>query len=92
MTNIQIPSGLIDENIELFSVDGKIMAIITPFEIKLIHLLASEDTIPVMAEKLHVCVNTLEKRKQKLYEKLGVLSRPRAVAIAYNLQILKLCL
>lgn len=188
MTNIQIPSGLIDENIELFSVNGKVMAthsgavkhllelptdfievlkkemfsspatvqalelsgfttlekqlekfaeckfggydftadyadgqfseseyhecgfrgecpmegivcgffkinghIITPFEIKMIQILSSEDTLPVVAEKLKVCMNTLETKKQKLYEKMGVLSRPRLVAIAYNFQILKLC-
>jgi DNA-binding CsgD family transcriptional regulator len=188
MTNIQIPSGLVDENIELFSVNGKVMAthngsvkhlydlpfhfielltnemyaspsivlalqmagfrskkaqlekfaecrfggydftadfkegqfseaeyhdcgyrgecpmegvvcgffkinghIITPFEIQMIQLLATEDTIPVMAEKLKVCMNTFETKKQKLYEKLEVLSRPRAVAKAYNFQILKLC-
>jgi hypothetical protein len=27
MTNIQIPSGIIDENIELFSTTGKMMAL-----------------------------------------------------------------
>jgi len=185
MTNIQIPSGLIDENIELFSTNGKMMAahlgsvksifdlpkeflvilkkemlstpstvlalslagyktqrqqlekfaecrfggfdfiadfkdgkfseseyhecgfrgncpmegivcgffkvngnIITPFEIKMIHLLATEDTLPVIAEKLHVCMNTFETKKQKLYEKLGILSRARLVAVCYDLQIL----
>lgn len=185
MTNIQIPSGLIDENIELFSTNGKMMAthlgsvksifdlpkefltilekemasapsivlalslagfktknaqlekfaecrfggfdfiadfkdgkfsdaeyhecgfrgncpmegivcgffkvngqIITPFEIKMIHLLATEDTLPVIAEKLHVCMNTFEVKKKWLYEKLGVLSRARLVAVCYDLQIL----
>lgn len=188
MTNIQIPSGLIDENIELFSANGRVMAthggavkhlhdlpfdfieeltkemstslsitlalsmagfktkkeqlekfaecrfggydftadykdgqfseaeyhdcgfrgecpmegivcgffkirghIITPFEIQMIQFLATEDTIPVVAEKLKVCINTLETKKQKLFEKLGVLSRARLVAVAYNFQILKLC-
>ena len=89
MTNIQIPSGLIYENIELFSNNGKV--VITPFEIQMIHLLATEDTLPVVAEKLHVCINTLEAKKHKLYEKLGVLSRARLVAVAYNFQILKVC-
>lgn len=71
-----------------FKINGHV---ITPFEIQIIQHLATEDTIPVMAEKLKVCVNTFETKKQKLYEKLGVLSRPRLVAIAYNFQILKLC-
>lgn len=64
--------------------------IITPFEIQMIHLLATEDTLPVIAEKLKVCMTTLEVKKQKLYEKLGVLSRPYLVSICYDLQILTL--
>jgi DNA-binding CsgD family transcriptional regulator len=68
-----------------FKVNGKI---ITPFEIKMIHLLATEDTLPVIAEKLHVCMNTFEVKKKLLYEKLGVLSRARLVAVCYDLQIL----
>jgi len=68
-----------------FKVNGKI---ITPFEIKMIHLLATEDTLPVIAEKLKVCMNTFEVKKKFLYEKLGVLSRARLVAIGYDLQIL----
>lgn len=73
-----------------FKVNGKI---ITPFEIKMIHLLATEDKLPVIAEKLHVCMNTFEVKKKHLYEKLAVLSRPRLVAVCYDLQILtlKLC-
>jgi DNA-binding CsgD family transcriptional regulator len=187
MTNIQIPSGLIDENIEMFSASGKMMAthggqvkplldlpnsfiqilnaemysspsivtalklagyktkktqlekfsecrfggfdltadfkdgklsdaeyhecgyrgecpmegivcgffkvkgnIITPFEIQMIKLLATEDTLPVIAEKLTVSMNTFEVKKQKLFEKLHVLSRPRLVAVCYDLQILNL--
>ncbi|NRT11499.1 hypothetical protein [Flavobacterium sp. 14A] len=186
MTNIQIPSGLVDENIEMFSVQGKMMAthsgmvkplfnlpqeflqilrkekdrspstvqaliaagfesedeqlekfadcrfggfdltadfkdgvlsdaeyhecgyrgncsmegivcdffkigghIITPFEIEMIKLLATEDTIPVMAEKLNVSVNNFETKKKILYEKLNVFSRPRLVALAYEHQILQ---
>lgn len=190
MTNIQIPSGLIDENVELFSNNGKVMAthsgavkhlfdlpssfldilenemntapsivtalkmagyntkkeqlekfadckfggfdftadfkegkfseseyhecgfrgecpmegivcgffrvngqIITPFDIQMIKLLSTEDTLPVIAEKLGVCMNTFEVKKKKLYEKLSVLSRPRLVAVCYDLQLLhlKLC-
>jgi DNA-binding CsgD family transcriptional regulator len=64
--------------------------IITPLEIKMIHLLATEDTLPVIAEKLHVCMNTFELKKKWLYEKLGVLSRARLVAVCYDLQILTL--
>jgi hypothetical protein len=187
MTNIQIPSGLIDENIELFSNNGKVMAthsgvvkylfdlplsfletleqemnaapsivtalkmagyktknqqlekfaeckfggfdltadfkdgkfsdaeyhecgfrgecpmegivcgffrvndhIITPFDIQMIKLLATEDTLPVIAEKLGVCMNTFELKKKKLYEKLCVFSRARLVAVCYDLQILNL--
>ena len=187
MTNIQIPSGIIDENIELFSTTGKMMAlhngavknlfdlpvafldilekemyknpstlialelagfktktdqmekfsecrlggfdmtadfkdgqlsdaeyhecgfrgecpmegivcgffrvkgqIITPFDIHMIKLLATEDTLPVIAEKLQVCMNTFETKKQKLFEILGVLSRARLVAVCYDLQILML--
>lgn len=190
MTNIHIPSGLIDENIELFSVDGKIMAthdghvkalfslpneflqklkfemyqtpsitkaltlvgyktekaqlekfaeckfggfdltadykdgnfseseyhecgyrgicpmegivcgffkvngqIITPFEIQMIKLLATEDTLPVIAEKLQVSMNNFESKKQTLFKKMSVLSRTKLVAKCYDLQILslKLC-
>ncbi|MEZ0182623.1 LuxR C-terminal-related transcriptional regulator [Flavobacterium oncorhynchi] len=190
MTNIHIPSGLIDENIELFSVDGKIMAthdghvkklfnlpteflqklkfemyqtpsitkaltlagyktektqlekfaeckfggfdltadykdgtfseseyhecgyrgvcpmegivcgffkvngeIITPFEIQIIKLLATEDTLPVIAEKLQVSMNNFENKKQSLFQKMSVLSRTKLVAKCYDLQILslKLC-
>ena len=187
MTNIQIPPGLIDENIELFSANGKMMAthsgsvksifelptdfinilntemhsapsiikalkmggyvshksklekfaecrfggfdlladfkdgklsdveyhdcgfrgnclmegivckffkvqdqILTPFEIKMIQLLATEDTLPVIAEKLQVCMTTFEVKKHWLYEKLGVLSRARLVSLCYDLQILKM--
>jgi len=70
-----------------FKVNGQI---ITPFEIKAIKLLASEDTLPVIAEKLQVCLNTLEVKKKLLFEKLHVLSRARLVAVCYDLQILNL--
>jgi hypothetical protein len=64
--------------------------IITPFEISMIKLLATEDTLPVVAEKLKVCMNTFDAKKQKLFEKLHVLSRARLVAVCYDLQILNL--
>jgi hypothetical protein len=70
-----------------FKVNGNI---ITPFEISMIKLLSTEDTLPVIAEKLKVCMNTLEHKKQKLFEKLHVLSRARLVAVCYDLQILKI--
>jgi DNA-binding CsgD family transcriptional regulator len=63
-------------------------AIITPFEIQIIRHLATEDTLPVIAEKLKVSMNTFETKKQKLYEKIGVLSRARLVAICYDYQLL----
>jgi hypothetical protein len=64
--------------------------IITPFDIQMIKLLSTEDTLPVIAEKLAVCMNTFEVKKKRLYEKLSVLSRPRLVAVCYDLQILNL--
>jgi DNA-binding CsgD family transcriptional regulator len=70
-----------------FKVKGQI---ITPFEIEMIKLLATEDTLPVIAEKLKVCMNSFETKKQKLFEKLHVLSRARLVAVCYDLQILNL--
>lgn len=70
-----------------FKVKGQI---ITPFDIQMIKLLATEDTLPVIAEKLQVCMNTFETKKQKLFEKLHVLSRARLVAVCYDLQILNL--
>lgn len=70
-----------------FKVNGHI---ITPFEIQMIQHLATEDTLPVIAEKLQVCMNTFETKKQKLFEKLSVLSRARLVAVCYNLQLLNL--
>ncbi|MBU7569775.1 MAG: hypothetical protein KAF41_03915 [Flavobacterium sp.] len=63
--------------------------IVSTFEIQLIKLLAKEDTIPVIAEKLGISINTLETRKKILFEKLGVLSRPRMVSKCYDIGILK---
>jgi DNA-binding CsgD family transcriptional regulator len=70
-----------------FKVKGNI---ITPFDISMIKLLATEDTLPVIAEKLKVCMNTLEHKKQRLFEKLQVQSRARLVAVCYDFQILKI--
>lgn len=70
-----------------FKVNGEI---ITPFDIQMIKLLATEDTLPVIAEKLEVSMNTFEARKKLLFEKLQVLSRSRLVAVCYDLQILNL--
>lgn len=70
-----------------FKVQGNI---ITPFEMSMIKLLATEDTLPVIAEKLDVCMNTFEVKKKLLFKKLGVLSRARLVAVCYDLQILNL--
>ena len=63
-------------------------SIITPFEIDMIKLLATEDTLPVITEKMNVSKNTFELKKQALYLKLGVLSRARLVSVCYDLQIL----
>lgn len=73
-----------------FKVNGQI---ITPFEIQMIKHLASEDTLPVIAEKLDISMNTFETRKQILFKKMNVLSRPKLVSRGYDLQILtlKLC-
>lgn len=57
--------------------------ILSPFELKMISLLATEDTLPVVAEKMKVCQNTFDSRKKVLFEKFGVLSRPRLVALAF---------
>lgn len=64
--------------------------IISPFEIEIIKLLATEDTLPVIAEKLSISMNNFEAKKQMLFQKLQVLSRARLVAVAYDLQILNL--
>lgn len=62
--------------------------IITPFEIEIIKLLSTEDTLPVIAEKLEVSINNLEEKKKVLFQKFKVLSRARLVAECYNHQIL----
>lgn len=68
-----------------FKVNGHI---ITPFEMEMIKHLATEDKLTLIAENLNISINTFETKKQKLFEKMGVLSRPRLVAYAFELQIL----
>ena len=62
---------------------------ITPFEIRMMKLLATEDTLPVVAGLLEVSMTTFELRKKLLFEKLGVMTRAGMVAAAYDCQILK---
>jgi DNA-binding CsgD family transcriptional regulator len=70
---------------DFFKVGGQI---VTPFEIEMIKHLATEDLLPVIAEKLNVSKNTFESKKTALFQKLGVYSRPSLVAKAFYLQIL----
>lgn len=53
------------------------------FELKMISLLATEDTLPVIAEKMGVCINTLDNKKKKVFQKFKVLSRAKLVAVAF---------
>jgi DNA-binding CsgD family transcriptional regulator len=68
-----------------FKVKGQI---ISPFEIQMIKHLASDDKLTLIAQKMKVSINTFEIKKQRLFEKLEVMSRPRLVAYAFELQIL----
>lgn len=68
-----------------FKVNGQI---ITPFEMQMIKHLATDDKLTLIAQNLKVSINTFETKKQRLFEKLGVMSRPRLVAYAFELQIL----
>ncbi len=65
--------------------------VISPFEISMIKLLATEDTLPVIAEKLCISMNNFETKKKILFEKLEVFSRARLVAVAFDSQILQPC-
>ena len=62
--------------------------VISPFEVKMVELLASDLTLPAVAEKLNISLTTFEIRKKVLFEKLQVYSRAGMVAVAYNMQIL----
>jgi DNA-binding CsgD family transcriptional regulator len=62
--------------------------VISPFEIQMIHELATEKTLPAIAEILKVSINTFETRKKILFEKLNVFSRARLVAVCFEKQIL----
>lgn len=55
---------------------------LTPFELKLIRLLGTEMTLPVIAEELKVSDNTLDTKKKELFEIFNVQSRPRLVMLA----------
>ncbi|MBC5835783.1 hypothetical protein G6N05_05235 [Flavobacterium sp. F372] len=61
---------------------------ISPFEVRMIEMLATERTLLVIAEDLKISMNTFETRKKVLYQKLKVLSRPKLVAVAYEKGIL----
>lgn len=63
--------------------------VISPFEIRIIQELATEKTLPVVAESLSISINTLETRKKIVFEKLKVLSRTRLIAVAYEKGIIK---
>jgi len=69
-------------------------SVLTPVDMKMIRHLASEDTIPVVAEKMGMCINSFENHKKELFSKLGVLSRARLIAVAFIHNLLKpsLCL
>lgn len=67
-------------------VEGKI---ITPFEIEIIKLLATEDIIPLIAEKLRISINNLEEKKKVIFQKFNVFSRARLVTVCFNREILK---
>ena len=62
--------------------------LLSHFELKMISLLATDDTIPVVAEKMGVCLNTLDQKKKKVFEKFGVLSRPKLVAEAFTYNLI----
>ena len=57
---------------------------LTPFDLKLIKLLATEMTLPAITDEMKVCANTLDNKKKILFEKFQVLSRPRLVALAFE--------
>lgn len=62
--------------------------VLSPFETEMIKHLASEDIIPVMAEKMAVSVTTFEERKKLLFEKFNVLTRTGLVAEAFRNNLL----
>ena len=64
-------------------------SILTPQDMVMIKHLASEDTLPVIAEKMQMCINSFESHKKNLFEKLGVLSRARLVAVAFVHNLIK---
>ena len=69
---------------ELF-VNGHVL---TPFEVRMIKSLSTEELLPVVAETLQVSMTTFEIRKKLLFEKLKVQTRSGMVSAAYKLGIL----
>lgn len=63
--------------------------VVSPFETRMIQLLASEDVLPVVAEKLQISLTNFETRKKVLFEKLGVATRAGMVSAAYKIGVLK---
>lgn len=55
---------------------------LTLFELKMISFLATDHKTEVVAEKMGVCLNTLDAKKKIVFEKLGVLSRPKLIFVA----------
>jgi DNA-binding CsgD family transcriptional regulator len=64
-------------------------SVLTPRDMQMIRHLSSEDTIPVIAEKMQMCINSFENHKKELFSKLGVLSRASLVALAFIHNLLK---
>lgn len=62
--------------------------ILSPFETEMIKALATEDIIPVVAEKMGVSVTTFEERKKILFEKFNVLTRGGLIVAAFRNNIL----
>lgn len=58
--------------------------VLSPFDLKLIRLLATEMTLPVIAEEMQVSDNTLDTKKKELFEIFHAQSRPRLVSLAYS--------
>lgn len=57
-------------------------------EVKLLRLLASSDTNEVIAEKLGTPFGTFHQIKKKLYEKLGIQTKPEATVICHELNLI----
>lgn len=62
--------------------------VLSPFEVKMIKELATEKTLPVIAEDLKISINNFEKRKKVLFEKMGVYSRSMLITMSFYYKIL----